>query len=146
MKQANEHQYTKEEIILNVLSLVPDNSFSPVQIQKLFFLLEKRLQLNCFNFIPYHYGPYDRSLTDALTALAVFSGKIEIKNIDGVKHYQISSSSYNDISNFFDDSKRKFIREMVSFIKKLSFKQLCMAIYKEFPEMAQNSVFFKRQI
>ncbi len=137
-------QVSKADLILNILGLVPEEQFSPVQIQKLFFLLDKRLKLNCFNFKAYHYGPYDKDLTDTLTSLAVFSGKIEIKDINGIAHYQISNNYIPDTSNFLDSEKRDFIKSMVSFVKSLSFKQLCMAIYKEFPEMAENSVFFRK--
>jgi uncharacterized protein YwgA len=133
---------SKSEIILNVLGLVPTEQFSPVQIQKLFFLLDKKLGFGCFNFQAHLYGPYDKGLTDALKRMSVSGKSIDMKNIDGLLYYQINSNSIPDTSRFLDRGKREFIINMVSFVKSLSFKQLCMAIYNEFPDMAKNSVFF----
>jgi len=129
-----------EDFIVNVLSLAPDKSLSPVQIQKLFFLLEKRLGKKYFDFKPHHYGPYDRCLTTILD----FSDKIEFLNINGVTHYKIKEDSIVRDNSAFNESQKKFIIEMISFVKSLSFKELCMSIYKEFPDMAVNSVFFKK--
>ena len=138
-------EYSKIDVVLNTLSLVPEEHFSPVQIQKLFFLLDKRLKFNCFNFKPYHYGPYDQELTQLLTAFSVYGNELLIKNINGVAHYQINKDCIREnLPSFLDLEKRGFIKEMVKFVKGLSFKQLCMAIYKEFPEMAVNSVFFRK--
>lgn len=131
---------TREDFVVKVLSLTPNETFSPVQIQKLFFLLEKRLNVGLFDFKPHHYGPYDRNLT----ALLTFSEKIEIKNINGIEHYQIKQGETVEISNFLTLEQREFVAKMINFVKSLSFKQLCMAIYKEFPEMAENSIFFKK--
>ena len=137
------HPSSKEELITGVLGLTPDITFSPVQIQKLFFLLEKKLNLTYFDFKPYHYGPYDKGLTATLDLLSQ-EGKIHIKNIDGIIHYQASSTNTLNSSDFLDEQKRKFIKKMTAFIKNLSFKELCMSIYKEYPEMAENSIFFRK--
>lgn len=128
------------DLIINVLSLVPEESFSPVQMQKLFFLLEKRLGIGNFDFKAHHYGPYSRYLSAVLD----FHDKLEVININGITHYKIKESEIISDSNFLDENKRKFVVEMVKFVKSLSFKQLCMAIYKEFPDMAVNSIFFKK--
>lgn len=133
----------KKDFVVNVLSLMPNEMFSPVQIQKLFFLLEKKLALSCFNFKPYHYGPYDKELTEELELLND-QGKIQVKNIDGVLHYQIDKNYIADVSIFLTLEKKEFIKDIANFIKNLSFKELCMSIYQEYPEMAEKSVFFRR--
>lgn len=133
----------KEDFILEVLSLFPNVYFSPVQIQKLFFLIEKKLSLNekYFEFIPYHYGPYDKDLKNTLLKLK-FEGKLIIDNINNILHYKINDSV--DITkSILDKKQEEYIRHLGEFIRTISFKDLCMAIYKEYPEMAINSAFFK---
>lgn len=133
----------KSDYILSIFFLKPEEVFSPVQVQKLFFLLDKRLDLNFFDFKPYHYGPYSHELTNLLDTMSAFDESIEKKDINGITHYQLSASYLSNTQSWMSEKQRKFILSMIGFVKKLSFKQLCMAIYKEFPEMAENSVFFK---
>ncbi len=137
---------SKEDFILKILSLASDVSFSPVQIQKLFFLVEKRIgyEAKHFNFTPYHYGPYDEELTILIKQL-VSDGKITSSIIDGIIHYSISTGFQNNIDDFLDESKRSFIsQKLIPFIKSKSFLELCYSIYKEFPEMAKRSVLIKK--
>ena len=134
----------KEEFVFKTLSLLKNKDFSPVQIQKLFFLLEKRLDVKYFDFKPYNYGPYSFELQNFLDAMSSF-GEIQLQNINGINHYKIAENNIQNTDGFFDDKKRNFIIELGDFIKSLSFKELCISIYKEFPEMAENSVFFKNK-
>lgn len=134
----------KDEFIFKVLSLLKNKNFSPVQIQKLFFLLEKRLDVRYFDFKPCNYGPYSLRLQNFLDTASSF-GKIELQNINGIDHYKISQDNTQDTGDFFDDKKRNLIVQLGDFVKSLSFKELCISIYKEFPEMAENSIFFKNQ-
>src|ERR1700722_3405626 len=100
MEKHTTPELSREDFILNVLSLSPNESFSPVQIQKLFFLLEKRLNLNYFSFIPYHYGPYDKELTNTLRCLSLFGDRIEVVTVNGITHYQINNRHKLDADHF----------------------------------------------
>jgi len=142
---ANIKSVDKSDYVLSILALKPEVMFSPVQIQKLFFLLDKRLGLNIFEFKPYHYGPYSHELTSLLDAMSAFGDEIEKKDINGIAHYQINNTHLPNISIYENKKQHEFIMRMIEFVKKLSFKQLCMAIYNEFPDMAENSVFFKEK-
>jgi hypothetical protein len=135
---------SKEEFVLRVLSLLHSFSFSPIQVQKLFFLLEKRIgkEAQYFKFTPYHYGPYDEELTTLLAKLER-QERITSSIIDGIKHYSINQQL--DIGGFLDEKKKNFIlNDLVPFIKSKSFFDLCYSIYKEFPEMAKRSVLIKK--
>jgi|11BtaG_2_1085332.scaffolds.fasta_scaffold07581_5 uncharacterized protein YwgA len=140
MQNNSEKQnFSQEDFIVNILNLDPKKFLSPFQIQKLFFLLEKRLGKKYFDFKAHHFGPYDRCLTKILD----FSDKIESLNINGVTHYKIKENSIVRDNSTFNEQQKNFTIEMINFVKDLSFKELCMSIYKEFPDMAVNSVFFK---
>jgi hypothetical protein len=72
---------TKDKVIIAAMAAGDLNSLTPVQIQKLLFLLDKRAAAKLggpfFNFEPYHYGPFDREIYDQLDAFAQ-NGLIEI--------------------------------------------------------------------
>ena len=134
----------KEKFIVDTFKLFPEDSFSPVQIQKLFFLIQKRLVYSYFDFQPYHYGPYSFSLNDFLKICSdSYQDPIVKKNINGISHYSVNVLTVDFSKSFFDQKSSEFIKQLGKFVKDLSFKDLCMAIYAEFPEMAKNSVFFK---
>src|SRR4051812_31050396 len=56
----------KDEYVLAVLSTAEGKPFTPVQLQKLFFLLDARASEDLggpyFQFKPYDYGPFDSSV------------------------------------------------------------------------------------
>ncbi len=131
----------KKDFVLKVLSII-DMPLTPIQIQKMFFLLEKRLgkEAAFFNFEPYMYGPYDRNLNDIVNEM-VKNNEIDVSNINGVNNYQVNKNLNHFNNNFFDEKKAQFIQNLASFIKQKTFKELCFSIYEEFPEMKVNSVF-----
>ncbi len=131
----------KETFLLKVLSII-NTPLSPIQIQKLFFLLEKRLPKDAkyFEFKPYFYGPYDKQLTLLLNKL-IFNNKIQVLTMNNVDYYQLNKYYFESTADFLDNRKKEFILEIIDFIKRKNFKELCFAIYNEFPEMKVNSVF-----
>lgn len=133
----------QKEFILTILSLLKNYTFSTFQIQKLFFLLEKRLETGLFEFKPCIYGAYSFELQNYIDSM-IDDDKIMIKNTNGIKHYKINETDILEIESFFDEPKRQFVAKLADFVKSLTFKELSMSIYKEFPEMAVNSVFFSK--
>ena len=132
----------KKDFVLNVFSLLPkEHSYlSPIKVQKLFFLIEKRLGKDgtYFNFQPYLYGPYDSTLKYVINEL-VKDEKIEIEKRNNVSLYRIIKPV--DTENFLTKAQRDYIQcTLIPFVLKRSFRELCFAIYNEFPEMKVNSV------
>lgn len=139
-----------KKFIIQTLSLIPDIELTPIQIQKLFFLIERRIAIrpHCseakvFNFKPYNYGPFDAELSQSINVL-IAEKKIICNNRNRLDHYFLPSQNIEDTSNFLDEKSRKFIPELVQYIKGLTFKELCFAIYNEFPEMAENSILINK--
>ena len=85
----------KKEVLL--LGLSGGHRFSPVQVQKLFFLIDKNAGVQIggpfFNFVPYAYGPFDKTVYTELKLLAD-SGLIEISynSRPSQRYYQLSQA------------------------------------------------------
>ena len=137
----------KKAFILKILSLIDGYELSPIQLQKFFFLLEKRIgdEANLFNFEPYYYGPYSQELKDMVSELEK-NGYIQSNNINGIQHCSIARPvSKQELESFLSEEKKSFIStKLIDFVTKKKFRDLCFSIYKEFPEMAKRSVLLKK--
>lgn len=146
----------KSSFVLNTFSLIPDIQLSSIQTQKLFFLIEQRLQKVCkkdvslFDFQPYYYGPFDKSLSQLLQVFVQDNilipyavARVEYCQITicRVEYYQINKEKIIDTSNFLNEKIRAYIKEqLVEFVRRLSFRDLCFSVCNEFPQMAVKSI------
>lgn len=138
---------TKEEIILAALSASEDEPYSATQVQKFLFLIDQNISDEikgpCFNFQPDAYGPFDAEVCKILTVLS-FQGMVMIQSPNGCKTYQLTVRGYKkgeEILNMLSVKAFNYIKNISEFIRKLSFRDLVSIIYKEYPEMKENSVF-----
>lgn len=139
----------RKELVLAALSAGRTSPFTPVQVQKLFFLLDERATKGIggphFNFKPHHYGPFDKEVYDELEGLANI-GLVEVLEVGraGLRTYRLTEQGYDEgreaISKL-DAPVKEYMGEVVSFVRSQSFSDLVSAIYAEYPEMRQNSVF-----
>ena len=132
----------KKDLILHVLSLAENRSLSPVQIQKLLFLIDERISHSIiggkfFNFKPYDFGPFDKQIYIELDSL-ITDGLIDVEYIEKVKYFHLKDISLSTQINSEINDK---IKNLCAFVKKCSFKELLTAIYNEYPSMAVNTVF-----
>lgn len=138
---------TREEFVLAAMAPGASYAYSPVQVQKLLFLLDRQipreLQGPHFHFEPYHYGPFDSSVYHTLEQLAERSLVLIDRSrsprtfaltADGVEHG-------NRVLGTVAGPVRDFIVRTSYFVRTQSFSSLVSAIYKAFPEMRANSVF-----
>ena len=137
------------DIILAALAVSKGAVHSPVQIQKLIFLLDRKLANELsgphFNFIAHHYGPFDRRIYDLLEELAK-QGMVEILRNPALRWRNYRSTPEGQeaggrILNQLDPHVRGYIMELSSFVRKLSFAELVSSIYAAYPDMKVNSVF-----
>ena len=136
----------KHSFILAALAPAKGGLHSPVQVQKLMFLLDEQVSKNVggpfYNFEPYDYGPFDKMVYEDLEILFM-EGLVEI--ISGNwRSYRLTEAGQSEGENFLneiEDAPRKHIEELSSFVRNLSFTQLVSAIYKQYPHMKENSVF-----
>lgn len=138
----------RKQIVLAGLSAGNCDLYSPVQVQKLFFLIDKNIakQINgetFFNFEPYNYGPFDKDVYAVLGELAA-EGLVEEVPQREWTSYKLSSKGL-DIGqrhlNTLTAPQQKYVKDVSEFVRKLSFSELVSAIYKAYPEMKANSVF-----
>jgi len=138
----------RETLVLAAMAPAEGGKYSPVQIQKLIFLLDRRipetLQPSLFNFQPYHYGPFDKDVYHVLESLTK-EGYVHITHHSGgFRDYSLTPSGLkkgNKVLNKQTPRVREFIRKTSEFVRECSFSELVSVIYKAFPEMRANSVF-----
>jgi hypothetical protein len=140
---------TKNELILAALAPANGKPFTPVQVQKLFFILDRKVPEAIggphFDFTPYHYGPFDAGVYRSLEAMAQeelvaitqrsgFSMQTFRLTPDGQKRGELALSS-------MDPRTREYVSRLSEFVRTSSFENLVAAVYREFPEMKVNSIF-----
>lgn len=139
----------KKSVMLAALSAANEASFTPVQIQKLFFLLDKKIPQEIsgplFDFQPYDYGPFDKAVYRELDELEQM-GLVETLSNGRWREYRLTTEGqYRGQGEFQLLPKRAqdYIVAVVHFVRSLSFSELVRSIYAAYPEMAVNSVFQK---
>ena len=137
----------RQNFMLAVLASVEEaKAFSPVQIQKLFFLLDQEagtlIHGPYFRFVPYDYGPFDRAAYDELDYL---SGIGLVRITEGrYRLYSLSSEGYligRRALSVYQDNIQSYFTACAKWVLSLNFDQLVAAIYNKYPEMRVNSVF-----
>lgn len=137
------------EIILAALGAGDGATYTPVQVQKLLFLIDRKLSGPTggpfFKFVPYDYGPFDSDIYRCLDELSL-DGFVEIIREPGLRwnKYRLTPEGLAagaKILESVEPKARNFILVLNTFVRKLSFAELVGAIYKAYPEMKENSVF-----
>lgn len=140
----------RRKFMLAAMSPAGTENFSPVQVQKIFFLLDRNIADRTggvkFDFVPYDYGPFDIDVYNELenlqedelvevTRKPAFGHRTFQLTDQGLKEGQIALSELSDNS-------QDYIGRVVDWVRSLTFPQLVSAIYREYPDMKENSVFW----
>lgn len=121
----------------------------PIRIMKGLFIFSQEVKNewidpdSLYEFIPYHFGPCSFEIYDDLHNLKALgylvSQQIKGQNWD---YYSLSKSGSKLNDQIMIDSKaEKFLKTIKEFVIKTPFYLLLRAIYKEYPDYAQKSVF-----
>ncbi len=138
----------RHELLLAGLAAGGENAtFTPVQVQKLFFLIDREaaslINGPYFNFEPYDYGPFDRAVYAGLDALAAFN-LVEIHSTGRYRRYALSQTGFQEGNRVLSDlpeNAKSYITSVAEWVRKLTFEQLVASIYKRYPDMKAKSVF-----
>ena len=143
----------RKKLVLAAMSPAGTGSFSPVQVQKLFFILERNIGEQIggphFSFLPYDYGPFDSAVYQELERLQE-NGLIEVLDRErlGRRAYKLTAKGLavgQDALSKLDEPIQTYICRLVEWVRALTFSQLVSAIYSKYPEMKQNSVFVREE-
>lgn len=138
---------TREELVLAALAPAKGIPFTPVQVQKLLFLIDRNIPKLVggphFDFQPYNYGPFDKAVYDELE-LQVTAGNVELVPERTWNDFRLTAQGQvhgEAVLTGLPAQARDYITRAVGFVQSLSFSQLVAAIYRAYPEMRANSVF-----
>ena len=140
----------RQKFMLAALSADPGGSFAPVQLQKLFFLLDENLpdedNGKRFSFEPYDFGPFDKEVYGELEAMEK-QGLIEIV-ADGTKAhrrlYLLTAKGMRSGRRHlgeYEDAATDYMTRLADWVRSVSFADLVGTIYREFPHMKERSIF-----
>ena len=139
---------TRREVVLAALASAGENAnFTPVQVQKLFFLIDREaarlLNGPHFAFRAYDYGPFDSAVYDQLMLLK-FEANLEIMGGGQYRLYTLTPDGFAEgqrIVSKLPTEAAKFLAAAAEWVRRLSFQQLVAAIYRAYPDMKVNSIF-----
>ncbi len=142
------NKLSQEDMALAALAPAGGAPHSPVQVQKLLFLIDRNLSSllggPSFDFQPYHYGPFDRDVYTTLEDLAK-QGLVEITQGQGNwRDYRLTAEGQRRAAQVIDgleERAQRYVQRVSAFVRSLSFPELVSAIYKAYPEMRARSVF-----
>ncbi len=137
----------RKNYVLAVMATAGGTEHTPVQIQKLFFLLDKKIPGAVggpyFDFVAYDYGPFDSEVYEVIHEL---EDDGDAETCDGsLRRYKLTAPGQQKGSSLlleeFDLQTGEYIKKLSAWVRSLSFAELVSAVYQEFPEMKANSVF-----
>jgi hypothetical protein len=138
----------RRDLVLAALSTSRGVSWQPVQLQKLFFLLDRKLATQLggpfFSFAPYDYGPFDATVYHEIEGLERSGQAMIDRPAFGMKTYGLTADGQaagESLLGVLPRAVREYIASLSNWVRSLSFTQLVSAIYAEFPEMKERSVF-----
>lgn len=140
----------RQQFVLAALATDSDAEFAPVQVQKLFFLLDENLSNVIggahFAFEPYDYGPFDKAVYRELEALQS-KGLVTIEQIGasaGQRRYSLTTGGRQageQVLSQLPEFARQYMTDLSAWVRSLSFSRLVGSIYKAYPHMRENSIF-----
>ena len=137
----------RNKLVLAALSVAKGSLHTPVQLQKLFFLIDMEIPELVggphFDFQPYNYGPFDQAVYRELEILELFN-LAETAPQATWSAYRLTGHGQESGEALFqklDARAQAYISEASAFVRRLSFTELVSAIYKAYPKMREKSVF-----
>ncbi len=140
----------RQELVLAALAADGGAEFAPVQVQKLFFLIDENLARALggrqFSFEPYDYGPFDRAVYSELESLARADlvRVIDIGPSNGRRRYALTPAGQEAGRHALaklHPEVQEYLAKVSAWVRSLGFAQLVGWIYEKYPHMRVNSVF-----
>jgi len=137
----------QREFVLAAFAGVKERPFTPVQAQKLIFLVDRNVGKavggSGFKFRPYNYGPFDRDVYVVLQKLR--DDGLAAMEEGSPRTYRLTPEGQAEGERITRETLEKRYADYIvaagSFVRSQSFAGLVSSIYKAYPEMKANSVF-----
>jgi hypothetical protein len=140
----------RRDLVLAILGAADGAPYSPAQLQKAVFLVDRNLpgvvsEGPKFDFSPYDYGPFDRAVYGEAEQLSL-AGLAEVRQSGNSRYrsYAITENGKDRASAVLDQlngATADYIRRVSAWVRSLDFATLVKSIYNEYPEMRANSIF-----
>jgi len=137
----------REDWTLLAVAAAEGEPLTPVQLQKVLFLLGKHYPRTTgpefYHFSPYNYGPFSQRIYSDADALAS-QGLLRVSRRPGQNfdEYAITPHGVERARRLpVAEPASKYLKDVVAWARKLSFRELVSAIYSRYPEQRVNSVF-----
>lgn len=138
----------RADLVLATLATSAGAPWEPVQVQKIFFLLDKKLGPAIggphWAFTPYDYGPFDAAVYNSIERLATTGLATVHRPRSGMRTFALTPEGQargDRALSSMSPPIREYLLQLSRWVRALSFQQLVSAVYREFPEMKQNSIF-----
>lgn len=139
-------QLERQSWTLLALAAASPQLLTPVQLQKILFLLGEELPdavgPGFYEFKPYNYGPFSSAIYSDAESLQE-QGLARLVHNGRWTNYGASEAGIALAAGLraqLDETVAGFIDQLVAWAKGLSFDELVRAVYKKFPQMRKNSV------
>ena len=124
----------------------PGAAFDPIRVQKLLFLIDRevsdRIGGPFFDFQPYHYGPFDRAIY-SVTGQMLAEGTLVADTSGPYPRYLLSALGQRRggaVLASLPEPIADYFGRVARWVRLVPYRQMLAAIYREYPEMAVNSV------
>jgi len=135
--------------VLLALRAAEGHTLTPVQLQKVLFLLGKRRPKDVghpfYHFRAYDYGPFDVAVYSDADQLAE-EGLVIVDRSRGnnSRRFNLTAAGEQEANRLAADVPEgavEYLAEVVPWAQSLRFDELVRAIYEAYPETRANSVF-----
>ena len=139
----------RRDVLLAIMGAADGRPFSPVQLQKTVFLIDRNLPGvfetgSRFAFAPYDYGPFDREVYVEAGVLEMGELASIAKGASGYLEYCATDKGLTrarELLQTLEEEQRAYMVSVVGWVRSLNFAKLVKSIYEAYPEMRANSVF-----
>ena len=138
----------RKDFLLLAVHAAEGQSVTPVQLQKSLFMIRKanlpETPEPFYNFDAYHYGPFDVNIYHDADLLQQEDLVIRSPSMRGTWTDTFITPTGQSrailIEERLPESTKRYIREVVTWVRSQTFNELVRNIYGMFPEFRQNSV------
>ena len=140
-------QSNREDLLTAAFAAAgPGAAFDPIRVQKLLFLIDREVSERIggpfFDFRPYHYGPFDRTIYDVIGRL-VASGDARVDSSGLYPRYLLADPGHRRgtaVLASFPEEVADYFGRAARWVRMIPYRRMLAAICQQYPEMAVNSV------